>query len=48
MDFACQGLFVISFLSLRKLRFTSYVVNDAKGTQKSVYGSSAFVINLSI
>lgn len=35
-------------LSLRKLRFTSYVVNDAKGTQNSVHESSVFVINLSI
>lgn len=46
--FCLSRLFITCFLSLRKQRFTSYVVNDTKGTQKSVDDSSAFVVNRSI
>lgn len=47
-DFSCQALFISCFLSLTKLRSPSYAINDAKSTQKTVDGSSAFVINLCI
>lgn len=47
-DLSCQALFISSFLSLRKLSFPLYAINDAKSTQKTADGSSAFVINLCI